>query len=309
MRQRGGRMKNERKWRERGFLFSVWVYPVILFAVLYVYINFNSILLSFKTLDFDTQQYVWYGFGNFSKFVTDVFTEEMLSRMFGNSIVIYLVNLFINLPIQIMVSFFLYKKIYGSEIFKVLLFLPSLISSIVWVMLFRYMVEEGIPVLLGNLGLDSSVNFLGDNTIAFGTMIFYNSWIGFSGGMLIFLGSMSRIPSSLVEAGKLDGMSVMRELIYIVLPLIYPVISVSLVTSIPGFFTNSLSIYAFYEAGANYRLYTFGYYLFIQVIGKNANVANYPYAAAGGVLLTLVVAPITLLVKRLVEKLDPGASY
>ena len=141
-------------------------------------------------------------------------------------------------------------------------------------------------------------------------MLFYTLRLGLPGSMLIYLGTMTRIPSSLVEAGKLDGMGMMSELWHVVLPLSFPVVSVNIITAIPGFFTNQLSLYAFFEDGAEYQAYTFGYYLFALVIGKNqGGVEQYPYASAAGLLFTLIAAPLTLTVKWLLEKFGPEAEF
>lgn len=301
---------SKRKWNERVFLISVWIIPLIEFLVLYVYINLNSILLAFKSVSSDEFEYAWAGFQNFKNFINTVFNDPTLDYVFVNSFIIYVVNLFVSTPLSIMLSFFLYKKIYGAEAFKIILFLPQIIASVVWIMLFRYLFDYGVPSLMAKAGADPIVLLDKDATIGFWMMLIYNTWIGLGGGMLIYIGTMSRVPESLIEAGKLDGMSVMQELVYIILPLVYPLLSVGLVTSVPSLFTNQLYIFAFFRETAGPRLYTLGYYLFIQIIGSStASVAKYPFAAAGGILITLVVAPLTFGMRWLVNKFDPEVSF
>ena len=91
--------------------------------------------------------------------------------------------------------------------------------------------------------------------------------------------------------------------------MIFPTITVFLVTGVGDFFTANACAYTFYAENAPYNVYTLGYYLFIKVIGANASLADYPYAAAAGLCLTLVAAPITLLVKYLLEKYGPDPEY
>jgi len=303
--------KKKRKWRETGFLVSVWIYPIALFALLYVAVNIGSIMMAFQTFNTTTQQFEWTTgseiVANFRLFIDNIRNSPDLAYVFRNSIIIYAVTMLISMPVNICVSYFLFKKIYGHEIFKILLFLPSLISSIVWVFLFRYLVEFAVPAVFGeNIHLLSNSNA----NVSFWTMLFFSTWIGFAGGMLIYLGSMSRISESLIEAGKIDGLTTLQELRYVALPLIYPLLSVMIITSVPGFFTNSLHIFAFYDDQAPREMYTLGYYLFIRVIGSDVRgFEMYPYAAAGGLLITLIVAPLTFFVKWLVERFDPEATY
>ena len=298
------------KLRERGFLLSVWIFPIILFAVLYVYINFNSVLLAFKDVYDDNYSYSWTGFVHFKEFAVDVVNDPRLTYCFGNSMIIFAFTLFVNLPLHVLVSYFLFKKVYGSGIFKILLFLPSIISITVWVTMFRYFFDYGVPAICDALGAEQVFLLNKDTAEGFYTMLAFSTWYSFAGGMLVYLGSMSRIPKSLMEAAQLDGIGIMQEFIYICVPLLYPVLGVTLITSIPAIFTNSLQIYPFFAETAGTRLYTFGYYLFIQVIGgQTASVTQYPYAAAGGLLITIIVCPLTMSVRYLVNKFDPEVSY
>ena len=298
-------------WRTRGFLISVWAYPVLLFAVLYVYVNFRSFVMAFQHVDPTTFEYTFAGFDNFRLFIDNLMNLADMDYILGNSLIAFLAKVLIDIPASILISFFLYKKIYASGALKIALFLPTIISSIVWVTMFKYFVEWALPSVIEALGGDASdVQLLTRPSQQFGTMLFYTLWMGLPGSMLIYLGTMTRIPSSLVEAGKLDGMGMMSELWHVVLPLSFPVVSVNIITAIPGFFTNQLSLYAFFEDGAEYQAYTFGYYLFALVIGKNqGGVEQYPYASAAGLLFTLIAAPLTLTVKWLLEKFGPEAEF
>lgn len=307
---KSGSTQAKRKWGERGFLFSVWLIPVTLFFVTYVYVNFNSIIMSFKSINNDNFEYTWTGFNNFKTFWELVTEDPSLKYAIANGAMAYFVNLFINTPLQILVAFFVYKKVYGTEFFKIIMFLPQIIASVVWIMLFRYFCDYGMPEIFKLLGAEPVFLLDKDATIGFYMMLLYSSWIGLGGAMLVYVGTMSRIPDSVVEAGKLDGMTMMGEFIYTVVPLIFPILSVSLVTTVPSIFTNQLQIHGFFKDTAGPRLYTIGYWLFVQVIGTEmAHVSRYPIAAAGGIMITLIAAPLTFGMRWLMNKLDPEVTY
>ena len=142
---------------------------------------------------------------------------------------------------------------------------------------------------------------------AFWTVLIYSFWHGFAGGLIIYLGAMSSISVDVIEYGKLEPLSSLRELWSIVIPLIFPTITTYIVVSIAGFFTNQGAYFSFFGSAAGPMKYdTLGYVFFTKIARDSATVADYPYASAGGLLFTLIIAPITITVKSLLEKYGPS---
>jgi len=295
------------------FLFCVLAIPVMNFLIYYVIVNINSVLMSFQYYDLKTGKYLFLTaeqgglFANFKAFVKDMTGSYFLKFAHKNSFMLYFIGLLITMPIQVFTSFFIYKKIPGTGFFKVVLYLPQIISGIVMTIIFRYFADVAIPDIIKSLGYPKPNLFSVNN--AFKTIIIYGIWFGMGGGMIIYTGAMSRIPDELVEYGMLEGLTMFKEFFYITLPLIYPTLSVFWITGISGIFTNQGSVYNFYGESADAALYTYGYYLFVQVIGKNATLAKYPYASAAGLLFTFVVAPLTLLIRWALDKFGPEAEF
>ncbi len=295
------------------FLTCVLAIPVMNFIVYYVIVNFNSILMAFQSYDMATGEYKFLTgeqggiFYNFSRFFSDLTSDYRLSYATKNSFILFGIGLVITTPVQVFTSFFLYKKIPGTKIFKVLLYLPQILSSIVMTVIFRYFADQAVPELI-NMLFGYKPNFFAPESV-FTTIIIYNVWFGMGGGMIIFMGAMSRIPDELIEYGELEGLSMLKEFFKVTVPLIFPTLSVIWITSIAGLFTNQGNIYTFFGENADPSLYTYGYYLFVQVIGNNASLSQYTYASAAGLFFTLIVAPLTLLVKYLLEKFGPEAEF
>ena len=95
----------------------------------------------------------------------------------------------------------------------------------------------------------------------------------------------------------------MQELWYIVIPCIWPTFVTFMIVSIVGIFTNQMSLHTFFGVHAESKLYTFGYYLYKEVL--IAEQFQYPYLSAMGMLLTAVAIPITLIARYLFNKLGP----
>lgn len=291
--------KKKKNWKEIGFITSIVIFPIIQFLIFYIVVNFNSILLSFQEytisinyLEPDKISFV--GFKNYEKVLSDLFSPKGgLLLMAKNSLIVYVCTLLF-MPIQWLVSYCIWRKIPGSEVFKVMLFLPSMITGIIWVVVIKHIMIDGVP----HLALLSA-----DKALL--TQIIYSFWLGFAGGMVLYLGAMTSISPSIIESAKLDGANDIKVFFHIIFPSIFPTITTFLVVGVAGFFTNQLSLFSFYGSAAPENTWTLGYYFFVQVIA-DAALPFYPYASAAGIVFTLIAAPITLLVRRLLEKFGPS---
>lgn len=289
------------------FYVCILALPILQCGVFYVGINVNTIALAFEKYDFEAGKYVWNGFRNFKNFFVDLSTTTVLSYALKNSLKLYLAGLGFGLPLNLIFAFFLYKKVPGTGFFRVILFFPQILSGIVTSVMFAYFVEGALPAIFQNLGAKLP-DLLNGPDYTFSTIIFYCIWSGFGAQLIIYGTAMSGIDESLIEAGKLDGLSTFGEFFRIVLPLIFPTITTYLVIGIAGFFTNQASLYNFYGQNAQEYAQTLGYYLFVKVIGSTATLGDYPIASAAGLLFTCIAAPLTILVKYLLERLGPSVE-
>lgn len=287
------------------FIMSIVTWPIIVWLILYVGVHGNSFLMAFQDYDPQTMTFYFSGFHHLTDFVYNVFNDPELSVSMVNSMTIYFIDLLFRMPLSIIISFTIYKKIFLADFFKVMLLLPQMIASMIWVLIFQYLIEFGIPTLIGQPGMNSLIT---SPDTAFGTMLIYDIWHGLAGNLIIYTGTMSRVPVSLVEYGKLDGLKPLKELWYLTLPLIFPTITVFLVAGVVGVFTSSLAIYQFYGNSAPITTYTTGYYFFIKVFHA-PSMAEYPYISAGGMVFSIIATPLTLFVKYLLEKFGPSVEY
>lgn len=285
------------------FYTLMMIFPVAQFAVMYIGVNFNSILLAFKSVDTLSGTYTW-TFSNITK-AFKLFTQSTALLLTAkNSLVAYVVLTFLGTPLGLMFSYYIYKKLPMSNAFRVILFLPSIISGIVMVTIFQFFVERAIPVFASQLFGVKMKGLLENPGSRYATIIFYNLWVGFGTSVLMYSNGMSGISQEMVESAYLDGATGLTEFWKITLPMIYPTLSTFLITGIAGLFTNQIALYSFYGGGAPENLQTYGYYLYMKT--KNATSdSEYTLLAAMGLLLTVVVVPLTLGVKRALEKFGP----
>jgi ABC-type sugar transport system permease subunit len=284
------------------FVYSFLIVQIICFFVFYLAINLNSILLAFKV---PTGEQWYYNFEYFLKVSTT--TVPLFSEYLPNTLKFFLTE-WLLLLIGFMFSYYIYKKITGYRFFRVMFFLPSIISSAVLVMLYKKMVGIGGPIVeLYKLfcGSTKGIELLANSDTATVMIVIYMLWVGFGGKILILGGAMSRLPEDVIEYGKLEGIKPLREMFTIVLPMIWPTISTLITLIMTGIFTASGPILLFTKGA--YHTTTISYYIWTQVYG--APIGRYPVASAIGLFFTAIGLPIVLLVKHVCAKLDAEVSY
>ncbi len=294
---------NKKELKKYGFVLAVFAYPAILFCIFYIGINFNSILLAFQKLDIAGNK-TFYGFENFKTFIQNLQGNGMVGLSLKNSLLIYAVNLAICMPLYLLFAFYLFKKFFGSGVFRVIVMIPSIVSTFIICLLFKKFVETALPSVFQALGVKNFPMLLSDERYTLGTMIFYMIWISFSTSLIVYPNAMNSVDPGIYESAQVEGVTLFQEFWHIVLPLIYPTISTFLITGIAGIFTTEGPLISFYMYSAPPETFTFGYWMTTKVMTANNNL-EYPYLAAGGILVTLVSAPLTYLVKYLLDKFDP----
>lgn len=290
------------------FVYSLIAYPLILFAIFYVATNFNSILLAFQRIDGTGKHYA--GIENFSAFLSEAFGRgEVLSYSLINSVKMYLINLLICLPLYVFFSYLIFKKCFFNKVISFLIMIPAIMSGLVIALIFVNFIGSDGPLtaIFKTLGINGGewINLLYDEKYAFGTTIFYMIWLSFSTSLIVYPTAMRGISPEIFESTKIDGVTHMfQELWYIILPLIYPTFTTFLITGFAAIFSTAGPLLEFYYTGAPDYVSNMGYY-FTKMILVDSTEFSYPKYAAGGLILTIIVAPLTLLLKWALEKFGP----
>ncbi len=251
--------------------------------------------------------YTFNGLANVKEVLHDVLNSRVLRQSMINTLLLYCENTFISIPISLFCSYFVVKKVPGHGALKIIFFLPSMVSSVVMVLMFKYFCEYAIPEIAKSaFGVEEMPLILNEYPYAFPMMLVYDLWTGFAGGIVLYVGSMSKVPDGVVEAAQIDGVSVLGEFWHVTMPTVWPMLTVFLVTGLVGIFTGGGPIFTFHQYSAQEYCSTMGYFLFVKVMGPNSTMASYPYAAAVGFLITLVATPLTFALKYLLEHVGPS---
>ena len=297
---------NRKRIGELVFYWCVLAIPLIQFVLMYVAVNINSFLLAFKEYEYDmvneTLNSEWVGLKNFKRFFTELAQDKLMGERFLYSLIAYGTHLACGTVLAILFSYYLYKKYPGTGFFRVTLMIPTVISSIVVVILYNNVVEGIVPKIFG---IDAPMRS-GSKMQTLAIVMLGNIFMGFGSGTLMYSNAMARIPDSLVEYAKLEGCTPAREFFSITLPLAYPTIETFLITGLANLFVNQENLYGYF--GKISPVDPIGYYLFVQV-ADGAHMTKYPYASTVGLALTFVTIPIVMVARKLLDKLDKGAEF
>lgn len=285
--------------------------PILQFCFFWVYVNFSSITMAFNSYKDVPSGYAstFVGFENFEIAFKKLGESTYL---ISNSMKYFALRIAVGIPLALFFSYYVYKKYFGAGLFRVVLYMPHIISTLVFCLLFKYMVTDLYSAVMLKWTGEKVRGLLDNPDTKLATVLFFNIWIGFGTEVLLYSGTMSGISESIVESAELDGANRVQEFIYITLPMIYPTLTTFIITSIAGIVTNQLNLVSLYGKGAEH-LASFGYYLYMEaqntsLTSSNAFALNYPSLAALGLILTAIIFPATWLTRKLMQKFGPSVD-
>jgi len=162
-----------------------------------------------------------------------------------NTLVFALLSVVIQLPISLLLALVLSGGIRkGTRFFLTVYFIPVVISSVVIGQLWRriYHADHGLlNILLRAIGFTElgSTPWLGTMETAFMAVVIPMLWQYIGYHMLLYYSGIRSISPDIYDAAKIDGAGFWRTTFSITLPLLKPIIQVSLTFAVVG----SLRVY------------------------------------------------------------------
>ena len=290
-------MGQAKKLKDTIFVYCLIALPLIEFFTIYVYINIDSFFLAFQ------RGGKFAGLENFKMLWDEV-------RAPGSTLLIAIRNTFIYFGADlilfvwsIFLSYFFYKRILAYKFFRFVLYMPAIISPVVFVALFKNLtsVNGAIALMIKNFNPDFRMpNLLARSETATWTMVVYVLWMGWTKNMLYLGGSLARIPLEVLESARLDGVGPWDELTKILVPLLLPTLSTLLLLDVVGILGSSGPILLFTKG--DYNTTTISYWMFTLVY--NTGNDQYVKASAAGICLTLIMFPVVYTMRWMIGKID-----
>ncbi|MBD1379406.1 sugar ABC transporter permease [Bacillus sp. IB182487] len=215
-----------------------WIYfmllPGILYFIIYKYIPMYGLIIAFQ----DYKPYLgisgseWVGFKHFER----LFSEPDFWMIFGNTLILFALNLIFFFPIPIILALMLNEVRFMAfkRTVQTLIYIPHFMSWVIIVSIGYVMLTlDGgiINGLLAALGFEQ-INFLLNPDWFRPMYITQVIWREAGWGTIIYLAAMAAIDPQLYEAARMDGANRFQQMWHITLPSIKSVIIILLILKI-----------------------------------------------------------------------------
>ena len=304
------------------FIVSFLALSIAHFIVFWLFINVDTIRLTFfKANEYNEEVFV--GFYNYAKLFKDIFggQDKTAQRSFFNSFHAVGINLII-LPISIVVAYAFYKKVYGYSFYRIIFYLPSIISIVVLAAAFREMFrqyDDGTTIIMGpvvqflsRIGINKQWLDPGvDTEVKWPLVYLFAILNGMGANVILLTSAMNRIPKELSEASRLDGCGFFREMTYVTVPLVMPTITtcgMMIFAATYNFFMQPMLIFE-NNSGKDGAFLTAPWQIFNLVADAGFDKQRLISAACLGIMLTLIVLPLNLIMRALLNRFTAEVSY
>jgi multiple sugar transport system permease protein len=209
------------------------------------------------------------GLENYTRIFTDpsVFKSLVVTLSFAGAVVT--AELILGIALALLVE----RGLRGLAVFRTIFILPMMIAPVVVGLIWRYLYDVRFGLInyfLQELGLKRQL-WLASPDLALPAIIIADIWQWTPFIFIIILAGLQSLPSSAVEAARVDGCNAFEIIWYIKLPLLLPVITVALLLRLidafrvlevifimtfggPGLSTEVLSLHIYKTAFMSQRL-------------------------------------------------------
>ena len=299
------------------FVYLLVAFPIAQLAVFWLYVNLSGITLAFQD-----------SAGHWSLSSIKEAFEVLLGgkpsfglnvrQMLGKSVLLFVIANLVLEPIGYFLTFILTKHMVGSKFFRTCTMLPGLLGGVVFVAVMQeFYADDGALVsLLTKMDVKLPFGilregFLGHESTAFNTLIIQRIVMGLTGSGLILAGAYMRIPEEIFEAAKIDGAGLFREVFWIAVPCVWPMICTMNTFELCSFFTADYNMYLYSQGTGARGLNSIGFYTyFLQVqVATNDRTDLYSYTSAFGMALTIITLPVVFFGRWLLDKMCDSVEY
>ncbi|WBU60896.1 carbohydrate ABC transporter permease [Paracoccus albus] len=276
---------------------------MIIFAVILAYPIFFAGYLSFHDVgvrELRSGEYPWAGWGNYAKLFDDPVFWKALRTTFLFVFVSVILEVVIGLLIALVIS---NSNVRLSKVTKFLILVPWAVPPIVNGFLWSFIFNTQFGYLnrvLYNLGfIDQYVNWLGNTETAFMAVVISYVWRTTPFNILLYHAALQGIPDHLYEAAELDGASAWRKFRYITLPLLRPVLAVTLILRTTFAFMVFDEIFAITQGGPGDDTWVAAWYTYKTAFQPPFDIG---VGSASAYVLALIVGLIAIFYIKFVYK-------
>lgn len=212
-----------RRSKGRGlFIFSCSAPAIILFVIFMIVPTVDVFRMSMYKWGGYTADKTFVGFKNFETLLH----SEKFIRSFQNQILLIVLVTVVTLAMALIFAAILTReKIKGQNFFRVVFYIPNILSVVVISAIFSAIYDPNQGLLNSILAIfrgdKTPILWLGSQKIVIYSIAIAMIWQAIGYYMVMYMASMSSVPVSLYEAAELEGATKIKQFFSITLPLIW----------------------------------------------------------------------------------------
>ncbi len=235
--------------------------------------------------------YDWRGLDNYIAILSDPIVHQVFLNNFK-----FLISVPLVIFSALVCSILLFEQFKGWKFFRVIFFLPNVLSVAVIGLIFRnaFGYDGAVNQFLGLFG-NEPMQFFIDSNYSILIIILALVWSGFGYQSLLLLAGLTSINPAVFEAAAIDGAGWWRRLWSITLPNIRKVLGFVFIINILYTFASLFGfVFVITAGGPGYETTTIDFLVYLRAFSSN----NLGSGAALAVLLFFFIGLLTLLQNR-----------
>ncbi|MBE3584422.1 MAG: sugar ABC transporter permease [Limnochordaceae bacterium] len=269
----------------RTFFYSAIAPAFLILLALVIYPTYKVLtysLMEYKLTKPNASSFVW-----FHQYA-EAFADERFRWALGRSLYFALLSVLLTLVIGYAIAELLRRDdLKGMCFFRSVILVPMLITPLVVGAVFRYMYDYDYGVvndIIRRIGLQK-IPFLGDPFWALHAAVLADVWQWTPFAAIVLLAGLEAMPREPLEAAALDGAGFWQTLWSIKMPLLRPVIGVTVLLRFMDAFREFDKLYILTAGGPGTSSETLSIYVWRQAF----QYFNTGYGAAMGVVMLFVI--------------------
>ena len=261
----------------------LFLIPALVFLTVFFFIPFiQTIILSLKDYSTDIYNPTFVGFVNYSKILQ---SKEFYTAMINTFLFLLMVVPFLAI-FPLIVAIFINQKIRGINIYKVLIYLPVVVSIVVVAIAFKWLyAQQGILNYILDLAGLNPIGWLTDTKWALFSVALVTIYKGIGYYMMIYLSALMGVPKDLYEAADVDGANSFFKHLTVTIPHIMPTIALVVTISSISALKVFAEIYVMTKGGPLNSTKTIVYYIYERAF-ENLDLSM---ASAASVVLLVII--------------------
>lgn len=261
----------------------LFLIPSFVFLTIFFFIPFfETIVLSLKDYSNDIYNPVFAGLNNYKVLLQ---SKEFYISL-KNTFLFLLMVVPILAVFPLIVAIFINQKIRFIGLYKVLIYIPVVVSIVVVAIAFKwlYSTQGIINYVLDIIGIQS-IGWLTDTKWALFSVSIVTIYKGIGYYMMIYLAALTGVPKDLYEAAEVDGANAFFKHLNVTVPHIMPTIALVVTISSISALKVFAEIYVMTKGGPLNSTKTVVYYIYERAF-ENLDLS---LAAAASVVLLFII--------------------